>query len=668
MREKLYGFLVNRHVEIHDAYHRFHDDATGFHIPLSWLYLLWLNLKMYTFGSRAFGRGSEAAFEEKQPPLSESESSLAAKLLPAPEELAKRLAVYDVISFDIFDTLLFRPFSQPGDLFHFVGEQLGFLNFKQLRMRFEQERRNECRKLEGHAEISLAEIWEKMMRETGICAEEGIKAELAAEEEFCYANPYMLRVFLKLKEMGKCMIAVSDMYLPGEFLKRLLEKNGFEEFDRVYVSGEVKKSKAAGDLYELVKGDFPAEKKMIHIGDHPVSDVAQAKKHGFAAFYYPNADKCAAKYRTQDMSPIVGGAYRGVANHYLYCGLKSRSMEYEYGFLYGGLFVLGYCDFIHTYVMEHHIDRALFLSRDGDILKQAYDMLYPGSASQYVYWSRAAAAKLTAGTNKYDYFRRFLWHKVNQGRTIGEILAAMDLQELSGGLPEGAGLSEKLSDKNASILKRYLEERWELVTAVYETQRKAAERYYSEILDGCRNVCAVDIGWAGSGAMALSGLVEKEWKLSCRVVGIIAGTNTPHTEEPEANEIFLTTGKLVPYLYSSSLNRDLWQWHDPNRNDNLYWELLLSSDTRQFLGFDLERGEVKLCFGKAERNQEGIREIQRGILDFAREYKSHFANRPQMLHISGRDAYAPLLAASGGSRRYPEAIYEKFGLAVQVGE
>ena len=35
-----------------------------------------------------------------------------------PKELAKELAKYDVISFDVFDTCIFRPFSKPTDLFY----------------------------------------------------------------------------------------------------------------------------------------------------------------------------------------------------------------------------------------------------------------------------------------------------------------------------------------------------------------------------------------------------------------------------------------------------------------------------------------------------------------------------------------------------------------------
>ena len=70
-------------------------------------------------------------------------------------------------------------------------------------------------------------------------------------------------------------------------------------------------------------------------------------------------------------------------------------------------------------VKKLNADKILFLSRDGDILKKVYTKMYPEDSMNcdYVYWSRIAAAKITADYYKYDYFRRFLYHKVNQEYT-----------------------------------------------------------------------------------------------------------------------------------------------------------------------------------------------------------------------------------------------------------
>ena len=458
------------------------------------------------------------------------------------------------------------------------------------------------------------------------------------------------------------------MYLSKAFLSELLQKNGYGGYEELYVSCEYEKSKAEGSLYEVVKRAYPDTDSMIHVGDNPVSDVKNAKKHGFEVFYYPNVNRNALLYRAYDMSTVVGGAYRGIVNNKLYNGTEQLSMEYEYGYIYGGLFVLGYCNFIHTYARVHGIDKLLFLSRDGDILRQAYAVLFPEEKTEYVYWSRAAATKLMARYNRYDFFRRYLYHKADGTYTLEQILKSMRLEFLLDRLLQQLPNEIYLTSGNVSQVKRFLEANWQEVTAVYDRESKAAELYYKKVLGDSRNALAVDIGWAGSGAIALDYLVQNVWKLPCSITGAVAGTNSVHNFEVDASEIFLQNGKLAAYLYAQSFNRDLWKKHDPNTDDNIFFELLLASPTPQFLGFELDElsGEVLYLFGKVDANPEGMKEIQNGILDFVRDYQKHFSGYPYLFCVSGRDAYAPILAASGNKKAYLKTLKKKFEFEANV--
>lgn len=669
LRAKIYHFLVNRKPGIRQRYHRFHDGTTGMKKVVSWFYLLWLNFCYYVLFCRFLGEQTEfPVYEEKKPPCAESESVLANRDRKSVLETVSFLMQYDVISFDIFDTLIFRPFSEPTDLFFFLGERTGILDFKRLRMQAEAEARVQKYKEEKHYEIKLSDIWSRLENEIGVTKEQGMQMEQALEMEFCYANPFMQQVFTQLREHGKRIVITSDMYLSKAFLSELLQKNGYGGYEELYVSCEYEKSKAEGSLYEVVKGAYPDTDSMIHVGDNPVSDVKNAKKHGFGVFYYPNVNRNALLYRSYDMSAVVGGAYRGIVNNKLYNGTEQLSMEYEYGYIYGGLFVLGYCNFIHTYARVHGIDKLLFLSRDGDILRQAYAVLFPEEKTEYVYWSRAAATKLMARYNRYDFFRRYLYHKADGTYTLEQILKSMRLEFLLDRLLQRLPHEIYLTSGNVSQVKRFLEANWQEVTAVYDRESKAAELYYKKVLGDSRNALAVDIGWAGSGAIALDYLVQKVWKLPCSITGAVAGTNSVHNFEVDASEIFLQNGKLAAYLYAQSFNRDLWKKHDPNTDDNIFFELLLTSPTPQFLGFELDEvsGEVLYLFGKMDANPEGMKEIQSGILDFVRDYQKHFSRYPYLFCVSGRDAYAPILAASGNKKAYLKALKKKFEFEANV--
>jgi len=142
-----------------------------------------------------------------------------------------------------------------------------------------------------------------------------------------------------------------------------------------------------------------------------------------------------------------------------------------------------------------------------------------------------------------------------------------------------------------------------------------------------------------------------------------------YNAEPDAAEPFLQSGKLVSYLYSQSHNRDLLKKHDPGKDYNVFWELLLSSPTPQFVGFYEEKPNLR--FGDCDDNIEGIKDIQRGILDYINEYTDRFGSPidgtfKYMYNISGRDAYAPMLLATSHNEKYLRAISKRFSLEINV--
>lgn len=679
MRQKIYAILVNKKPGITSRYHKFHDGAKGMKKYLSWMYLLWLNFAYYILFIHSIGRVPEVDYyEEKVLDIKNSESKAYQKKIIGVEAYVEQLCRYDVISFDIFDTLILRPLGQPADVFYLIGEKLLISGFRNIRIWAEWDARMKCSQKKGHMEITLKDIWKNIQNEVGVQADIGMKLEIETEMSLCYRNPFMVEVWKELLRRNKRMIVVSDMYLPKAVLEQILQKNGFMGYEKLYVSCEYEKNKASGSLFEVVKRDFSKE-RIVHVGDNPESDEKQAGKKGFATLPYRNVNCNMHMYRPYDMSYLVGSAYRGLVSSRLYNGVHSFSMEYEYGYIYGGLFAVGYCSFIHDYCRKNNVDRILFLSRDGDTLKQVYDYLYPDEDTVYVYWSRKAATKLEVSFDKHDFFRRFIYHKVNQNYSIREVMKSMELEGLLQELKD-LDTEDMLTDKNVSLLRQFLEAKWAQVIQAYRNQDIAAKAYYKNILEGCSKVVAVDIGWAGSGAMVLRHLVEQEWKIPCEVIGMIAGTNTIHNSEPDASETFLQSGKLVAYLYSQRHNRDLLKKHDPNKDYNVFWELLLSSPTPQFTGFRkgnarrkdktddryLPESDITLQFGKYDANQDGIMQIQKGILDFARDYQEHFKDFPYMFNISGRDAYAPMLVAAGRNEKYLKAIEKKFNLEINV--
>ncbi|MCI9553583.1 MAG: hypothetical protein HFE94_08630, partial [Acutalibacter sp.] len=99
--------------------------------------------------------------------------------------------------------------------------------------------------------------------------------------------------------------------------------------------------------------------------------------------------------------------------------------------------------------------------------------------TEYVYWSRLAAAKLTAGRFKYDYFRRFLYHKVDQQYTIRQIFESMELGALLRRCQTRTRVKMDacLTNKNVETIKAFLLECWD---EVLESYREGMEKVFGQ--------------------------------------------------------------------------------------------------------------------------------------------------------------------------------------------
>ncbi len=143
IRIRLYDRMVNRHAGIACRYHKMHDGSHGLRKYLSWGYLLWLNMAHDLFFCRFLEeRLGEAMVCKKIPPIEKSESKAHREIHAelSVDGMVRYLEQHEVVSFDMFDTLIFRPLDKPTDLFYFAGEQLSCMNFRAVRIRAEKQR------------------------------------------------------------------------------------------------------------------------------------------------------------------------------------------------------------------------------------------------------------------------------------------------------------------------------------------------------------------------------------------------------------------------------------------------------------------------------------------------------------------------------------------------
>lgn len=205
-----------------------------------------------------------------------------------------------IISFDIFDTILFRMVKKPEDIFKIAAKNaireksLPYYITSELYKNIRKEAEKRARKLKvekyGHAEVNLKDIMDCMPEHVSNSKEKMITFELQTEKEKCYINPDIQEVIDYLVKKRKCKIVfTSDMYLSSKEICSILKENEFpvEVVDKFYISGEIGKSKATGQLYEYIIDDLSiCAEDILHIGDNILYDVVNAKSIGIHTIYY----------------------------------------------------------------------------------------------------------------------------------------------------------------------------------------------------------------------------------------------------------------------------------------------------------------------------------------------------------------------------------------------
>ncbi len=327
------------------------------------------------------------------------------------EKLYRLIDASEVVSFDVFDTILLRKVFQPTDLFTLIerNEKLGF-DFKDIRIHAEVKAWNNRKN--GILEVGLKEIYDEFSKFPipGISSkttEKFREVEINYEKKICDANQFLMKFYKYAVKNKKRIIFCSDMYLPKSVISEILKLRGFRSFEKIYVSCEIQKTKRSGEMFDWVLRDMGVSpSKILHIGDHPISDIRNAARKGFKVFYYKKCSEMAIRdphfkslmnsfSELERQEPIVSTWLATIANEfYANRPLKERSFFFRLGFFHAGILLLGFVKWISEQAEKDGVQKIYFLSRDGYLPFEIYKKISRGVkgaiAGDYLYGSRKA--------------------------------------------------------------------------------------------------------------------------------------------------------------------------------------------------------------------------------------------------------------------------------------
>lgn len=224
------------------------------------------------------------------------------------EELKKSILYHedDVMSFDVFDTLVTRKVATPKGIFSLLQEKLlsdesilpglpmrvrqGFFD---MRVFYERAARQRLQS-ENKEDVNLKEIYHCLGEAEGLTKAQETslrELELEVERENLVGIRSNIDQVKRLLASGHRVILLSDMYLSGEEIRSLLVS--VDEVFRdlpIYSSADMLKGKWSGRGYRYVQEKEQLDIfRWVHTGDNKSSDIDQARNIGIKTIFYNGA-------------------------------------------------------------------------------------------------------------------------------------------------------------------------------------------------------------------------------------------------------------------------------------------------------------------------------------------------------------------------------------------
>ena len=308
-------------------------------------------------------------------------------------------------SFDVFETCLLRDVLVPSEIFRRVGERIRAADdgarhfspedFAQWRAQAEIRARERI----AHEDVTLDEIWEELCPMLALLPHPRHAELEMAEESASLAPVESVRALIAAARAahGK-VIFLSDSYLPGPFLRAQLCAHGLmAESDRLYVSSELRATKASGNLFRhVLKEEGLSPRELKHYGDNDETDLRIPRALGISA---ARVDARALNPNERALITAPLGAVRtlrdiaGASRQFRAAAVPAAGAAAE---LVGG-FLGPFCGLFAAWALasaeRQGVKRLYFLARDCQLVWRAARAMAPAFGDiecRYLFVSRQA--------------------------------------------------------------------------------------------------------------------------------------------------------------------------------------------------------------------------------------------------------------------------------------
>lgn len=305
------------------------------------------------------------------------------------EELKNKIDKVDVVSFDIFDTLIMRKIFSPEDVFRLVGEKVRIelnldCDITSIRTRISAQ----C-----GAYATIDEIYDQIKKCTNLTDKNIVdimKLEKDTEIDLCIVRRDIADLYEYCLTCGKEVYFISDMYYTLQDIKHILNKCGVTvpDDEHIWISCEKKADKVSGSLWKKYFKLVGKDNKCLHIGDNKTGDVKNPVRYGIDSYYIMSAkdmfmnssiSELASYVNTVSDSICIGLVAAKLFNSpFALCSTKGK-VSYDgsenYGYCVYGPLLEKFLIWLYYNSRKDGIDKLLFFARDGYFLEKDYKIV-----------------------------------------------------------------------------------------------------------------------------------------------------------------------------------------------------------------------------------------------------------------------------------------------------
>lgn len=318
------------------------------------------------------------------------------------QELKDKIDKADIVSFDIFDTLIMRKVFSPEDVFRLLGEKVR----AELKLDCEiASIRAQAAQCGAYATIN--EIYGYIKKCTNLTDKnisDIMKMEKDTDIDLCIVRRDIADLYEYCLTCGKEVYFISDMYYTIQDIKRILDKCGVTvpDDEHIWISCEKKADKVSGSLWEKYFKLVGKGNKCLHIGDNKTCDVKNPVRYGIDSYYVMSAKdmlmnssmaELASDVNTVSDSICLGLVASKLFNSpFALCSTKGKVSfddSESYGYCVYGPLLEKFLIWLYYKSRKDEIDKLLFFARDGYFLEKDYTMvaelLDDGSKQEWCY-------------------------------------------------------------------------------------------------------------------------------------------------------------------------------------------------------------------------------------------------------------------------------------------